>query len=147
MNRVFGDMDGVIVDFDEYVIRSGLDPKVLKLLPGSYRNMKPMEGALDAIDEIIDMGYDFWFASKPPTGAPDAYSDKVHWVMDHKPELTDKIILTHNKSLIGGVGDYLIDDRPHKAEAHNFPGNLLVFKPGFMWPEVLTVLRNNMRNL
>lgn len=143
MSRVFGDMDGVVVDFDEYVIRTGLDPKVLKLLPGSYRNMKPMEGALEAIDEIIDMGYDFWFASKPPTGAPVAYSDKVHWIMDHKPELTEKIILTHNKGFIGDIGDYLIDDRPHKAEAHKFPGTLLVFKPGFMWPEVLAHLRNN----
>jgi 5'(3')-deoxyribonucleotidase len=73
------------------------------------------------------MGCKVWLATKPPTGVPFAYADKVSWVLKHLPELKHRIILTPDKGLFGDRGDYLIDDRPHLANCPNFSGTLIAF--------------------
>jgi 5'(3')-deoxyribonucleotidase len=87
------------------------------------------------------MGYDVWIATKPPTGVSGAYSDKAEWVFKHLPELTKKIIITHDKGLLGNSRDFLIDDRPHKANCHEFEGTLLHFGNNLTWPEVINILK------
>lgn len=129
MNRVFVDMDGVIVDFDAYKIAKGMTGDEVKKLPGAYLEMPPIPGAIDAVRSIIGMGFEVWIATKPPTGVPYAYSDKAAWVFTHLPELKRRIIITHDKGLLGGAGDFLCDDRPHKANCQNFAGTLPAFGP------------------
>ena len=133
-------MDGVIVDFDEFKNRLGLSPQAIKDMPGAYATMAPIDGALAGVRSLIGMGHDVWLATKPPTGVPHAYADKVRWVLFHLPELKRKIILTHDKGLLRG--DVLIDDRPHKANADKFEGELLHFSASFGWPEVLAWFRS-----
>lgn len=149
MNRVFIDMDGVIVDFDAYAREKCADGDLVKAMPGAYLEMKPIDGALAAIDSIIGMGYEVWLATKPPTGIAQAYADKVQWVLNHLPQLKRRIILTHDKGLLGDDGDYLIDDRPHKANCEKFSGGLIVFNAAVGWRFVLISLSatspNNIR--
>lgn len=130
MNRVFVDMDGVIVGFDGYMVDRGMTADEVKRTPGAYRDMQPIPGAIDAVRELIAQGWDVWIATKPPTGIPEAYSEKVAWIMEHLPELVRKIVITHDKGLLGDEGDYLIDDRPHRANCLAFSGALLLFKQG-----------------
>jgi 5'(3')-deoxyribonucleotidase len=137
--RVFIDMDGVIVDFDGYAKSLGLNGDEMTRRPGAYLEMSPLPGAIEAVRSVIGMGYDAWLATKPPTGVAFAYSDKAQWVFDHLPELRRKLILTHDKGLL--KGDYLIDDRPHRANCSEFSGELIVFKEGMKWPEILVMLR------
>lgn len=141
MNRVFVDMDGVIVNFDAYKTASGLSADEVKRKPGAYLDMPPIEGAIEAVRSVIGMGYEVWVATKPPTGVPYAYSDKAAWIFHHLPELKRRLIITHDKGLLGDSGDYLCDDRPHKANCANFPGTLLAFVDGFHWPQALDILR------
>lgn len=138
--RVFIDMDGVIVDFDEFKNRLGLTGDQVKQMPNAYTTMSPMAGALEAVRSLIGMGHDVWLATKPPTGIPHAYADKVRWVLHHLPELKRKIILTSDKSLLRG--DVLIDDHPQWANADKFEGEILHFSPSFGWPEVLAWFRS-----
>jgi len=140
MARVFIDMDGVIVDFDAYAKSQNLTGEEIKKAPGSYLKMNPIPGALSAVRSIIGMGYEVWLATKPPTGIPFAYADKVSWVLIHLPELKRRIILTHDKGLLGNSDDFLIDDRPHKANCEKFTGTMIVFTPGY-WPTILHTLR------
>ena|ERR1700743_3561883 len=137
MNRVFVDMDGVIVDFDAYKRTTGLTGDEIKRLPGSYLAMPPIPGAIAAVRALIGMGYDVWIATKPPTGVSYAYSDKAQWIFQNIPELKRKIIITHDKGLLGDEGDYLCDDRPHKANCEAFKGTLIRFVGGYHWPEAL----------
>lgn len=139
--RVFVDMDGVIVDFDAFKAASGLSGDEVKELPGAYLEMSPIPGALEAVRSLIGMGYEVWIATKPPTGIPYAYADKVSWVLQYLPELKRRIIITHDKGLLGGPRDYLIDDRPHKANCERFAGTLIRFGRGVGWPDVLDRLR------
>jgi 5'(3')-deoxyribonucleotidase len=141
MNRVFIDMDGVIVDFEGYMKSLQLTGDEVKRMPGAYLKMPPIDGAINAVRSVIGMGYEVWIATKPPTGIAYAYADKAAWIMEHLPELKRRIIITHDKSLLGDDGDWLCDDRPHKANCEQFEGTLLRFVDGFHWEEALDVLR------
>lgn len=140
MNRVFIDMDGVIVDFDSYREKFGATGDEIKRQPGAYLAMQPYPGAIKAVCSLIGMGYEVWIATKPPTGIAFAYADKAQWVMDYLPELKRRIIITHDKGLLGDEGDFLIDDRPHKANCEAFKGQLLRFTDGRGWPYMLSLL-------
>lgn len=147
MNRVFVDMDGVIVDFDAYKTARGLTGDEVKRTPGAYLDMPAISGAVEAVRSIIGMGFEVWIATKPPTGVPYAYSDKAAWVLRELPELKRRIIITHDKGLLGDEGDYLCDDRPHKANCEEFKGILLRFIDGYHWPHALNFFRNAARAL
>lgn len=138
--RLFIDLDGPTVDFDRYMRETGLTAEQVKQAPGSYLNMKPTQGAIEAIRLLIQWGYEVWIATKPPTGNAQAYADKAQWVMNYLPELTRRIILTHDKGLLGDQDDYLIDDRPHKANCLAFKGVLLHYSVDQGWPHMLSIL-------
>ena len=145
--KVFIDMDGVIVDFEAHMLETGLTSDQIKPIVGAYAAMKPIGGALESVRSVIGMGFEVWIATKPPTGIAHAYADKVSWVLEHLPELKRRIIVTHNKGLLGGEHDFLIDDRPHKADCESFSGTLIRFGPEFdvLWVDVLDRLRKEMR--
>lgn len=142
MNRVFVDMDGVIVDFNAYAKRLGLSGDEIKRRVGAYLDMPAIPGAVDAVRSLIGMGFEVWIATKPPTGVPHAYGDKAAWVLRELPELKRRIIVTHDKGLLGEDGDYLCDDRPHKANCEKFAGTLLRFVDGYHWPQALAFFRS-----
>ena len=141
MNRIFVDMDGVIVDFEAYRYERGLTGDEVKGIYGAYLDMPAIPGALNAVRSLIGMGFEVWIATKPPTGILHAYSDKAAWVLRELPELRRRIIVTHDKGLLGDEGDYLCDDRPHKANCENFKGTLLRFVDGYHWPQALEFFR------
>ncbi len=143
MNRVFIDMDGVIVDFDRFMRERGLAGDEVKRQVHAYLEMEPMPDAIAGVRSLIGMGYEVWIATKPPTGVAFAYADKAAWVMKHLPELKRRIIITHDKGLLGDVGDYLIDDRPHKANCEKFSGTLIRFVDGMTWADVLERFRRD----
>lgn len=132
-HRIFFDMDGVLVDFDRYMRENQLTGDEVKRGVGAYLKMEPIEHAIAGIRSVIGFagqhGYDVWLATKPPTGVPWAYADKVEWVLDHLPELKRRIILTHDKGLLGDSDDILVDDRIHKANCQQFRGALIHFGP------------------
>lgn len=174
MPRVFLDMDGVIVDFDAYrrQLQAELDAKVaacpgeyaglngaplitgddIKRMPNAYESMPPIDGAIAGVRSLIGMGFDVWLATKPPTGIAHAYAGKAAWVFKYLPELSRKLILTHDKGLLGCGSDFLVDDRPHRANCCEFPGAIIGFGPNVRphhavdyqaadWPDLLMVLR------
>jgi hypothetical protein len=96
--------------------------------------------AIAAVRSLIGMGFECWVATKPPTGIPHAYADKADWILRHLPELKRRIIMTHDKGLLGDDNDYLID-RPHKANCERFRGALIHFGNGVTWEGVLGTMR------
>jgi 5'(3')-deoxyribonucleotidase len=139
-------MDGVIVDFEGYMESTGMTSDQIKTTPGSYLAMKPIPGALSAIRLLIGLGFDVRIATKCPTGESHAYADKVDWVYKYIPELIKKITITHDKGELGDRGDFLCDDRPHKANCEAFSGTLLRFVDGYHWPQALTYFRSLAEN-
>ena len=141
MNRVFIDMDGVIVDFDGYCHLTKKSPDEVKRLPGAYRAMRPIIGELEAVEAVARLWFEPWIATKPPTGGIHAYSEKAAWIEEWLPTLSSRLIVTHDKGLLGDAGDYLCDDRPHKANCRSFKGILIPFVDGYHWTQALEFLR------
>lgn len=114
MKRIYIDMDNVLVDF-----KSGIDRTSDELLkqyeghlddvPGIFSKMLPMEGAIEAFEQLAQQ-YDVYILSTAPWNNPSAWSDKVLWVQRYLGEVAYKrLILSHHKNLC--QGDYIIDDR------------------------------------
>jgi len=135
--RIFIDMDGVIVDFEKEMKVRGMPGEEMKLIPGIYANLDPIPGAINGVFTLLNWGYEVWIATKPPTSITSAYADKAAWVIKHLPELKRNIIITHDKGLLGTANDYLIDDRPHKANIKEFAGTFIPFVDGMTWDDVL----------
>lgn len=146
MNRVFVDMDGVIVDFEAHMRATGLTGDELKKIEGAYAAMPAIEGAIASVRSLIGMGFEVWIATKPPTGVHYAYGDKAKWIIDNIPELKRRIIVTHDKGLLGDAEDFLCDDRPHKANCEKFKGKLLRFVDGYHWPQALDFFRKELKS-
>lgn len=127
--KVFVDMDGVLADFEKARIASGLPADEFKLQLGAYRHLEELEGAMEALSWLESAGYDVFIATKIPTHAPNAATEKLRWIEERKPHLLRKTIITPHKGLLGEEGDFLIDDRPHKAHCDEFAGTLLHFGP------------------
>lgn len=142
--RVFVDMDGVIADFDRLKTERGMTGDELKRVENAFLDMQPIPGAIEGVRSLIGMGFEVWIATKPPTGIPHAYADKAAWILRHLPELKRRIVVTHDKGMLGCADDFLIDDRPHKANCERFRGTLIRFglQWNMFWPEVLDHFRN-----
>lgn len=139
--RVFVDMDGVLADFARLMAETGNTGDEIKKLQGAFANLQPIEGALDGVRSLIGMGFEVWIATKPPTGIPHAYAEKAGWILEHLPELKRRIIITHDKGLLGDQQDFLIDDRPHKANCEKFAGTLIRFVNGMTWAQLLVSMK------
>lgn len=141
MNRVFIDMDGVLADFSSMKKRFGMESDQFKKMAGAYLMLEPMPGALEAVKSLLEDGYDVFVATKPPTGIAQAYAEKAMWVLNYLPELSRKIIITHDKGLLGDEGDFLVDDRPNKANCDQFKGTFIPFINGETWIGVLDKIK------
>lgn len=127
--RVFVDMDGVLVDFESGIAQVSEDVKQeyegrFDEIPGLFRLMKPMPGAIDAMHEL-QKHYDLFILSTAPWKNPSAWSDKVSWVTKYLDDVFHKrMVITHRKDLC--QGDYLIDDRG-KNGTREFSGEWIEF--------------------
>ena len=129
--NVFLDSDGPIADFDKALVADGRPVEIFKHTPGAYLWLGITPGAEEAL-HFLHMMDDadtlrVWILTKTPSNCPYAYTEKVLWYRRHFPWLENRVILTHDKHIMGGPRDFLLDDRPHKANADKFKGNFCYF--------------------
>ena len=142
------DMDGVLCDFDS---KAAMTPKHVKdkygdnlhRVPGFYRDLKPLPGAIDAFNKLCEH-YDVYIASTPSWSNPSCWIDKRLWVQQYLGQNAyKKLILTSNKGLL--KGDYLIDDNTWNG-AGDFEGKHTHFGTDHLfmnWDDVLEYFENH----
>ena len=137
------DMDGVLCDFDKRAAElertEGIKGHKLFKHPSAYKNLEPIEGAIEAWHALQEK-YDTYVLSTPPWSNPDAWAEKRRWVEDHLGKSAHKkLILSHNKGIV--KGDFLIDDRIANGIA-DFEGTHIHFGDFNFpsWKEVLHYL-------
>jgi 5'(3')-deoxyribonucleotidase len=144
MKIVYVDMDNVLVNF-----QSGIDSITeeeresfkddLDDVPGIFSKMKPVEGAIEAYQELT-RHFEVYILSTAPWNNPSAWADKLLWVKKYLGGLAYKrLILSHNKHL--NDGDFLIDDRTANG-ADKFKGEHIHFLSEKFknWDDVLNYL-------
>lgn len=129
--NVFLDSDGPICNFDKALNDSCKTSEVFKHLPGVYLYLEITPGATDALSALQGLEQQgfikVWVLTKTPSHSPYAYTEKVLWYRQHFPWLENRVILSHDKSIVGRSTDFLLDDRPWKGNAAKFPGEFVFF--------------------
>lgn len=125
--RVYVDMDGVLADFIAACTACGKSPSEAKHQAGLYRQLPIIAGAREGVLALIKQGWLVFVLSKIPDSNPHAASEKILWLREFFPEFSERIILSPDKGAVGSARDFLIDDFPEWANAHNFPGTVLHF--------------------
>ncbi len=153
--RILVDMDDVLADFDAeflkrwrerhpekmyvpleerktfYVKESypkDLQPLVseIYLEPGFFREMMPVDGGVEAVKTMQQMGLEIFICTSPLNTYKNCVLEKYEWVEQHFGSgWVDSIILTRDKTLV--KGDILIDDKPVITGAESVP----------MWEHIL----------
>lgn len=131
---LYFDMDGVLVDFKSGVDK--VDP-IVRLrnngdwdeIPGLFRKMDPMPGAVEAF-HLLAKHFDVFILSTSPWDNASACNDKLAWVKKYLggekgAPAYKRLIFSHHKDL--NKGDFLIDDRPTKNGAAHFEGKVIPF--------------------
>lgn len=147
--RILIDMDGVISDYDQeflqrwrsrhadkfyvpvearttfYVIDEypeELKPLAAEILleSGFFRDMVPVPGAKEALEEMQTMGFEVFICSSPLSTYQNCVLEKYEWVEEHLGAAwVRQLILTKDKTVI--KGDFLIDDKPLITGAQDPP--------------------------
>jgi len=138
--RILIDMDGVIADFDtEFLLRwrsrhpdkpyvplearstfyvkdsypEELKPLAAEILlePSFFRDMAPMPGAREALEEMSALGLEVFICTSPLSTYNNCVLEKYEWVERVLgPAWVRQVILTKDKTVI--KGNFLIDDKP-----------------------------------
>lgn len=119
-------MDGVAADFKKGVGRPNPEWNPPEMyVQGFFRNLPLMEGAKEAIEELLTYeGLDVYIASKPDSRNLWSATEKYQWIQEHIPALLRKVFLTCDKGHLNG--DFLIDDDKDQW-GHKFKGEFIHF--------------------
>lgn len=133
------DMDGVLCDWDQrfragtahiahllpadYYTRPSFDlfadlsdevaAEVLAAMnePGFYAELQPIDGAVEALHTMIDLGIHVAIVTSPWLTNPTCAQDKVEWLnREAGAGWGERIVITKDKTLVRG--SILIDDKP-----------------------------------
>lgn len=137
---VLVDMDGVIADFvggfwpkfgaahpgaplrsevveDQFHIEDQMDEvwrlpsREIAAAPGFFTDLLPIAGATQALNGMLELGWEVFICTTPLRANRTCASDKVAWLEEHiGAGWGRRTILTHDKGLVRG--DVLIDDKP-----------------------------------
>lgn len=94
--------------------------------PELYRDLEPVDGAIEGVKELQALGHDVLIVSAVPKCAGFAYHGKLEWLRRNMPFFDLRnFIAAHRKDLVRG--DVLLDDRPENLRAFKEMGCSVVF--------------------
>lgn len=77
---------------------------------GFFRNLPVVNGAQKAVLAMIEAGFDVFVCTAPHLRNEGCASEKLLWIAELFPALTNKVVITRDKTLVRG--NILIDDKP-----------------------------------
>ncbi len=83
---------------------------VARLSPGFFRHLPVTPGAQEAVERLLEAGCEVAVCTAPSLANPTCASDKLWWIERHFPALSERVIITIDKTWVHG--DVLVDDKP-----------------------------------
>ena len=120
---IYFDMDNVLANYSGSAEANGINPNEAKHINGFFRNLKPVEGAIDAYN-LLSKYFDVYILSTAPWSNPQSLVEKMEWIKEYLPGAYKNVIFSHHKNL--NIGDYLIDDSTSNG-ASEFTGEHIHF--------------------
>lgn len=123
-----------VIDPDER-----LAARALLNAQGFFRSLPVVEGAQAGVDKLLADGHDVWICTRPARENRTCRDEKYAWVIEHFPELQDKLIIAYDKSC--ARGDILLDDAPTLTQAARALWKPVIFTttyngPGTEWADL-----------
>ena len=83
--------------------------------PFFYRDLEPIDGAVEGVRTLLDKGHEVRIVSSVPRSATMAYVGKIEWIRLHMPyfDISHFYACPHKSEL---EGDLLLDDGLHNLE-------------------------------
>jgi len=141
--KMFVDMDGVLCDFKGSYLAWKKDHPEIEYPQsqfGFFSNLEPLPGAIDAF-KILEEHYEVYILTRPSIYNLMCYTEKADWIKRYLGfHVLENLILSCDKSLVIGKGNYLIDDDIH-ANQLDFEGTLIKFGSE-QFPDWHTVIKH-----
>lgn len=107
------DLDGVMADFEasknDFIKKWFKKDYLFKNMQWFFENLKPINWAIDAFNELYEH-FDVFLLSSAPWDNNFSWMEKIIWVKKYLWEKAKKrLILSHRKDL--NIWDFLVDDR------------------------------------
>lgn len=97
--------------FNEYPEELSEDVRSIYSASGFFKNLPIIDGAKEAVLKMQEFGHEVFICTSPINRFKNCVTEKYLWIASNfGHEMTKKIILTKDKTLIHG--DILIDDKP-----------------------------------
>lgn len=127
---VYVDMDDVLCDFSSSHRKYRTSHPHIdypQSIPGFFENLRPLEGAIEAVNQLRAMeAFEVYVLTAPSTRNPLSYTEKRIWIERHFDyEFTKQLIICSNKGLL--KGDFLVDDYIQGKGQERFAGEVLHF--------------------
>ena len=115
---LYGASDAIPRHADQrsFNLKDGLDKEDRAMVdrvmstPGFYADLEPIDGAIDALNDMVAAGHDVAIVTSPYYSNPTCIEDKLTWVRRNLGrEWLSRVILAGDKTRI--AGDILIDDK------------------------------------
>jgi 5'(3')-deoxyribonucleotidase len=97
---------------------------------GLYRRLKPVDGAINGVNVLLDAGHEVLIVTALPPNAPFAPKEKLEWLAEFMPRVSSgNVFFCNRKELIDA--DVLVDDRAETIETWTCTGRpaILFDKP------------------
>jgi len=130
-------MDNTLADYLGMAKLLSVDPNKAKSIPGFFRNLHPMPGAIESFNLLFKY-FDVYILTYAPWSNPQAYVEKIEWVKEYLPIAEKRIIFSHYKNL--NKGDYLIDDSSLN-NAEKFEGDIIHIHTSDKFPNWESVIQ------
>lgn len=111
-------MDNTLANYSGHARELNINPSEGKHIPGFFRNLKPMENAIESYNELSKY-FDVYILSTAPWSNSSSLVEKIEWIKEYLPSAYKNVIFSHHKEL--NIGSYLIDDST-KNGASSFTG-------------------------
>ena len=111
---------------DDYPVHLRQEVEAVYLSPGFFRELPPIEGAIDALSELLESGHNVRICTSPLNKYRHCLPEKYEWIEQHLgSDFVSRIIVTKDKTLIHG--DVLIDDNPKVSGLRMAPWKHIIF--------------------
>lgn len=115
----------------DHVVQPHQRSAMRRMIEGSrwFRELPVTEGAQEGVEALLATGVEVWVVTKPLEANPFCRDDKAHWLSANFPDLSKRLILTPDKSLVHG--DVLLDDAPHPDWLDRASWKPVIFTAGY----------------
>lgn len=128
--KVYVDMDNVLCDFVKLYLEWKKDHPEITFPQSQFGFFSNMEPVLNAVESFkkLEEHFDVYILTRPSIYNLMCYTEKADWVKRHLGfHVLENLIISCDKSLVKGLGGYLIDDDT-KAGQLDFEGEHIHFK-------------------